>query len=37
MAISKLLLVDLNFTKLAWMVHCVILMHSSGLDAESEP
>lgn len=26
-----------NFTKLAWMVHHMILMHFTCLDAESEP
>lgn len=26
-----------NFTKLAWLVHLVILMHLTALDPESEP
>ena len=26
-----------NFTKLAWMVRLMILMHLTGLNAKSEP
>lgn len=31
LSLSKLL------TKLAWVVHLIILVHIAGLDAESEP
>lgn len=35
MTISELLLV-LFFTKLGYMIHVMILMHSTSLDAESK-
>lgn len=36
MALSKLLLVPF-FTKHKWMMHFVILMYLTGINAESEP
>lgn len=38
MAISKvLLLLGFIFTKLAWMVHLIVVMHSTDFDARSVP
>jgi hypothetical protein len=33
----NLVITGLNFTKLIWMVRLIILMHLTGMNAESEP